>query len=143
MTHPLLEHLPADCRDDFQRHIVQKDYLRGEVIFHQGAKTLGLYFIDSGMVQFQIDNTSGKSTFIGTTPPLYGGNCLHRLPHWPVTQTIFRKSHGRISTFCHCCCNTASQKPAFTANGTDGSPSMVCRTKPGRHSHLSCYAFWY
>ncbi len=103
MAHPLLQSLPETHRYRFEKHIVHKDYEKGEVIFRQGENVRGLYFIDQGLVQFQIDQPSGKSTFIGIAKEnTYLGDCelLAKLQHFAIAIAATNCHISLLPGFC-------------------------------------------
>ncbi len=91
MRHPLLDQLPDDALDALAPHIQRSEYARGATIFRQGEQARGLYFIDTGLVQFGIDTASGDSTFIGIAKQgFYLGDCeiLANKAHFAVASAF-------------------------------------------------------
>jgi CRP-like cAMP-binding protein len=85
MVHPLLEQLPPELLDSMAQRIQKRHYPKASIIFHQGEQPRGLYFIDTGLLQFGIDSPAGHSTCIGIAKQgFYLGDCeiLAAKPHF-------------------------------------------------------------
>lgn len=85
LQHPLFDSLPPEARDALRARLLERHFPRGALVLNQGDAAAGLWFIESGQLQFQIGTASGDSCFIGIAKPGdYLGDCelLTASPHF-------------------------------------------------------------
>ena len=91
MPHPLFDSLPAGQREALLARLCPRQFARGALVLNQGDPPAGLWFIESGLLQFRIETAAGASSFIGIAQAGdYLGDCelLTGSPHFATVTAL-------------------------------------------------------